>query len=454
MESRKRKSSLPKESEQNKKKKSASITNNILNYYDKKEKKDDNPKSSKSSESVDKKNSPKIKEKINFSFSSSKDWEIIDNSVLTKDYGSQASDKIIAFDLDDTLLTPKSGAVFSKHKDDWRLLYDQKNDKTINDKLQKYILDGFRIVIISNQSGIRKGRTNEEDWKYKVDELQKLLNLPFLIMAALNSDYNRKPSIGMWKILEEKLNDGIKIDKSKSIYVGDAAGREKTNITKKDHSDSDYKFALNIGIKFFTPEEFFKDMKVTYPKKFDFDPNELKKNKEVNLEKILSIPTHQEMLILVGPPGSGKSSLTKNYLEPKGYERVNNDTLKSAAKCQKVAEQALQQGKSVIIDNTNPGQITRKLYIDIANKYKVPTRCIFINIPKDLSFHINNLREINVFRSHSSKSVASVVIHSWYKNLQEPSLEEGFKDIVEIPFVPGPFQNSHDEETFYLLSSL
>jgi bifunctional polynucleotide phosphatase/kinase len=37
--------------------------------------------------------------------------------------------------------------------------------------------------------------------------------------------------------------------------VGDAAGRKDGK--KKDFSDSDLKFSINIGIPFMTPEQFF-----------------------------------------------------------------------------------------------------------------------------------------------------------------------------------------------------
>lgn len=40
-------------------------------------------------------------------------------------------------------------------------------------------------------------------------------------------------------------------DKTLSFFVGDAAGRPR------DHNDSDRKWALNVGIPFFTPEVMF-----------------------------------------------------------------------------------------------------------------------------------------------------------------------------------------------------
>ncbi len=42
--------------------------------------------------------------------------------------------------------------------------------------------------------------------------------------------------------------DGYHLDKEQSFFVGDAAGR------KGDFAGTDRKWALNVGIKFYTPE--------------------------------------------------------------------------------------------------------------------------------------------------------------------------------------------------------
>lgn len=44
-------------------------------------------------------------------------------------------------------------------------------------------------------------------------------------------------------------------------------------------------------------------------------------------------------------PQSGKSTFTKRYLEPKGYVRINQDTLKNKNACVKAARVAVDEGK-------------------------------------------------------------------------------------------------------------
>lgn len=58
----------------------------------------------------------------------------------------------------------------------------------------------------------------------------------------------------MWNHFVKNFNSDVSIDMKKSFYCGDAAGRPKVGSKPKDFSDSDLKFALNIGVKFFTPE--------------------------------------------------------------------------------------------------------------------------------------------------------------------------------------------------------
>lgn len=59
--------------------------------------------------------------------------------------------------------------------------------------------------------------------------------------------------------------------------------------------------------------------------------------------------SNQELVLCVGWPGCGKSTLAKKYLESKGYVWVNQDTLKTAPKCLKAVREALAAGKSCVV---------------------------------------------------------------------------------------------------------
>ena len=75
-----------------------------------------------------------------------------------------------------------------------------------------------------------------------------------LFCSTASDGIFRKPRTGVWEYLSKHCNDNISIDLDKSFYCGDAAGRKKPN-GKKDFSCSDRLFAINVGVKFFTPEE-------------------------------------------------------------------------------------------------------------------------------------------------------------------------------------------------------
>jgi len=121
---------------------------------------------------------------------------------------------------------------------------------------------------LTNQSDIGKAKPENKPKKIaeKVSRLigfKKAVDLPFQILVATSkakdtADAYRKPATGMWTFASEN-NGGVKVDKEKCFFVGDAAGRSKAKGRTADHSDADKKFASGAGLKFFTEDEFFEN---------------------------------------------------------------------------------------------------------------------------------------------------------------------------------------------------
>ncbi len=79
--------------------------------------------------------------------------------------------------------------------------------------------------------------------------------------------------------------------------------------------------------------------------------------------------TETEIVLMIGPPASGKSTRSKQ-LYP-SYMYVNQDTLKTKQKCIVTAREALSKRCSVVVDNTNTTSESRKDWIKLANEYGV-----------------------------------------------------------------------------------
>jgi bifunctional polynucleotide phosphatase/kinase len=235
------------------------------------------------------------------------------------------SDMVAGFDLDWTIICPKTGKKFPESIDDWKFAFDI-------GKIKEYSVRGYKIVIFTNQKGSFQGSggINFEEFKTRWLKIFDNLGVPAYILASTHNDFSRKPSIGMWNFMEKNLNNDIKIDKKKSFYVGDAAGRSN------DHSDCDIKFAINLDLHFMTPEEFFQgsnkfnfenlknNLKGLNPKKYLEDVEKFKKNNGNLINKLvkdLELTPSIRVIIMTGSPASGKTTLVRQVVK----KAVKND---------------------------------------------------------------------------------------------------------------------------------
>ena len=339
-------------------------------------------------------------------------FQIIHDSLLIARYENATASrsksgplKIAAFDFDDTLIATKSGLKFARGEDDWRWWHP-----SVPGRLKELQSQGYSIVIISNQAAVslrsdsktpKHGMKSLSNLKGKVCAVLKALDLPICVYAATEKDLYRKPRTGMWEQVLKDYGVGAEsVDLEASLFVGDAGGRaeDKTKGRKKDHSCSDRDLAANIGINFQTPEEFFLGEEAK-PFTRAFEPatyldTELTSQTDAT-PVIFTKKNAKDLVLFCGSPGAGKSTFYWRHMQPLGYERVNQDILKSRDKCMKVATQVLgDEGKGVVVDNTNADIETRAAWIALARRLKVECRLVHFTASAKLCEHNDAVRAL------------------------------------------------------------
>ncbi|VDP13737.1 unnamed protein product [Onchocerca flexuosa] len=363
-------------------------------------------------------------------------WRSVGKDLMILDFGdiNHCAD-VAAFDFDGTVVVTKSGKTFPENEYDWKFFC-----YSVPQTLAETVGKNFKVT----------GSQNRDAFCRKMEKVCQQIKLPIQVFVSLGTLRYRKPYIGMWNYFENHGNGGISINRQSSFYVGDAAGRIQTNIRgKKDHSAADRLFALNFGVKFFTPEQYFlKQMEVEDYTLPSFSPSSLL-DKKISLFEPENTPIPGdglEVLIFVGYPGCGKSSLALKLAAEHGYGIVSRDTLKTWQKCVENAKIFLKRQQSVIVDNTNVDRESRKRYINLAKSFEATLRCFLFNCTLEQATHNCKYRVI-VDTDEKHIEIGRMVLNGYKKKFEEPKLSEGFSSIVKVNFTPE--FNCHEHEMIY-----
>jgi bifunctional polynucleotide phosphatase/kinase len=356
-------------------------------------------------------------------------WEINDDFIfgIKKFKNKNEITKINLFDLDSTLIKTKSGRVFPKDKHDWQLLYTKVSSILNNNK--------FLNGIVSNQSGL-KTKEKIKDWIYKLDNICENNNISF-VFASIGHNKYRKPMCHSWiyikNILKQKKIDIDILENNKVTYIGDACGR------KNDFSDTDIKFAKNCGLKFKTPEIFFKPpnyknsdkiANISYPNLKYYDPSFLDKLLTKINAKIIN--KNKVLIMFIGFQASGKSFLRKFLIKNlNNFKYFNNDDIinykkdKDNKDYKHLIHDPVDQNK-IIDDNTNINTIKRLSQLNKFNDYyKIG---ISFDLNDDVLSHLNHLR----MYEFNKKLIPKVAYNVIKKNCDKTKFNEKFDVFIKI----------------------
>lgn len=264
--------------------------------------------------------------------------------------------KYFILDIDGTLIVTKSGRPSYNPRDenDWIFLGN------VIDKLCSLDKD-YSLILLSNQTKKVSKRY------YNMIETLESYDIN-LCVFFLYKDM-RKPSI---KVMNE-------IPIPKRIRMSGDAISSVSNYPPYRYSNVDYEFYSNLqGLKSFT---------------FPFTLFTLFPVSKIKAKK-------KEILILVGNPASGKSSLAKRLEMESNYFIESNDTHKN---------QEHEKGQSIVVDNTNPRESDRQKWILYSEEIGYSYRIVWF---------IRDGRPWNALRTNP---VPEVAYNVYSKRFEEPT---------------------------------
>ena len=307
---------------------------------------------------------------------------------------SGPSRKYAIFDVDNTLIQPVRGPVVPLDRGDWSVRFS--NTQHV---IRDFHLKGYTIVFRTDQSKA-----------FRVDlvrDVAESFGVPILVLIAIAKDL-KKPDTSLF--LQEIKNMNV----NESFYVGDAAGRHG------DWSSVDKEFANALGIRFYTPEEFFEKRLEEVPSVLEY--------KTTSSVPLLKDQISEDVVIMIGIPGSGKSTVVQRDLNPNGYFVLSGDEVGTSnpKKLIKMATDQWGQGqRKFVFDLTNLTEEHRANYRDWSHALGMTCRLVYVDSDLKSAQERNKQRMID-------RKVPSFVIKMMNDKLQKPTNGEGCEELTIV----------------------
>lgn len=153
-----------------------------------------------------------------------------------------------------------------------------------------------------------------------------------------------------------------------------------------------------------------------------------------------------EIVLLMGYPASGKSTFTaKNF---PGHRRINRDSLgdRSLDDLVPLVAAALDEGASVVLDNTYATRDSRAPLVALGQQRGVPVRCVLLDssieqaqynaVERLVRKHGRLLtpEEIKKAAKGDPNTYAPAVLFKYRKSLEAPTAAEGFAKVEKVAF--------------------